>query len=241
MIKKCPSCGKEFEILHADLWAYHINKQVFFCSWKCLRERENGEMNKLTREQKEEAVEIAIRGGKPLEYLAACGAKNPSGAWFQIKKRLMSADPDKLDAIKKAQHNAANQKNRAKKKAEVVTVDKGFPKAEVPEEVLGRPKTDFVPATVKVDGAMKIETPEANRVRVVEIPETPRITKPVNYGGFDVSAIRDRELGEFYFDHDHNCIDWRNGLGDEISLGPNGWKILLERLPKILQVLGVDV
>lgn len=94
--------------------------------------------------------------------------------------------------------------------------------------------------TVKLDGPIRIETPEANRVQVVETPEKPKITKPVSYDGLEVSAIRDHDLGEFYYDHDHNCIDWRNPFGDEVSLGVAGWKTMAQRLTKILNVLGVD-
>jgi hypothetical protein len=90
---------------------------------------------------------------------------------------------------------------------------------------------------VKIDGPIRIETPEANKVEIVEKPEKPK--KPVTFGDYEVTAVRDKNLGEFYYDHDHNCIDWRDGVGDEISLSINGWKILIERLPEILGVLGV--
>lgn len=59
--------------------------------------------------------------------------------------------------------------------------------------------------------------------------------------GFETTAVRDRNLGEFYYDHDHNCIDWRNGVGDEVSLGVSGWKMMVEKLPKILEILGVEL
>ena len=106
--------------------------------------------------------------------------------------------------------------------------------------------------TVKLDGPLTIETPEASQAQVTESSITiskdkivaavnkPKITKPVMYDGLEVSAVRDHDLGEFYRDHDHNCIDWRNPFGDEVSLGVAGWKTMAERLTKILNVLGVD-
>lgn len=72
-------------------------------------------------------------------------------------------------------------------------------------------------------------------------PVKPAITRPVNYMGYDVTAIRSQEFGEFYYDHKFHCIDWRTEGGDEISLSPQGWKNLIEELPHILRVLGVDV
>lgn len=36
-MKKCPVCGKEFDVLWPDLWAYRENGR-FICTWKCLRQ-----------------------------------------------------------------------------------------------------------------------------------------------------------------------------------------------------------
>lgn len=96
-------------------------------------------------------------------------------------------------------------------------------------------------ATVKVDGALRIETPEAKQIQVAEVPEKPKISKPVSYDGLDVSAVRHPELGEFYYDLKFKCIDWRTHEGDEISMSPQAWKNLYYDLPKILDVLGVGV
>ena len=58
---------------------------------------------------------------------------------------------------------------------------------------------------------------------------------------FMVTAVKNKTLGEFYFDHDHNCIDWRNRFGDEVSLDVDGWKMMVKKLPGILRYLGVEV
>ena len=94
-------------------------------------------------------------------------------------------------------------------------------------------------AQVKVDGALRIETPEADMIEIVETPEnTKRVIK--RRGDFEISAIRDAELGEFYYDQKFNSIDWRTEEGDEISLPPIGWKNLMQEMPDILKALGVD-
>ena len=56
---------------------------------------------------------------------------------------------------------------------------------------------------------------------------------------FLVTAVKNSILGEFYYDHDHNCIDWRTGVGDEVSLEVDGWKKLERNLLGILRYLGV--
>lgn len=93
-------------------------------------------------------------------------------------------------------------------------------------------------AQVKVDGALRIETPETDMIEIVETPEnTKRIIK--RRGDFEISAIRDAELGEFYYDIKYNSIDWRAPDGAEVSIHPRHWKQLHEKLPQILHILGV--
>ena len=95
--------------------------------------------------------------------------------------------------------------------------------------------------TVKVDGPLKIETPEANRITVAEVPEIKTGDKVVVTGvkAFKVTAI-DTEYGEFYHDKKYDCIDWRDLEGDEVSMKIGMWKKLAAELPEILAALGVD-
>ena len=55
-------------------------------------------------------------------------------------------------------------------------------------------------------------------------------------------AIRHKAFGEWYFDRDHNRIDWRTPEGDEVSFTPDGWKRLMaEIMPRVMKDLGVTV
>lgn len=65
--------------------------------------------NKLTLEQKKHAVELAVKGENPLEYLKKCGAKNPSAAWVYIKKTLAEKDPATLEKITGQKNEAEDQ------------------------------------------------------------------------------------------------------------------------------------
>lgn len=97
-MKTCRQCGKEFDVLWPELWAYKAgNPPAYFCSWKCLRanERKDGErMNKLTLENKKKAVEIAVNGGNPLSFIRECGVKNAAEAWAKIKGFVQKTDPE---------------------------------------------------------------------------------------------------------------------------------------------------
>lgn len=112
-----------------------------------------------------------------------------------------------------------------KAKTIIETPEGGSMEVEIPEKV----------PTVKVDGPLKIETPEAGTITVNgKPPFTP--TK-----AYKVTGIRTEQFGEFYFDKKFNSIDWRTEEGDEIGMSPQGWKNLAEELPDILHALGVDM
>ncbi|MBR3333281.1 MAG: hypothetical protein IKG23_03220 [Clostridia bacterium] len=187
-------------------------------------------VKKLTLEMKKHAVKMAIDGQDPRPYLAReCGVRDTSTAWWKIRKDLKEADPAmfaKLPA--RLGRNGWTAHNDIFHNAPPAPKpDKGMPKTETP--------------TVKMDGAIRIETPEANKVKVVETPEKMKITKPVNFGGYEVTAIRHPTLGEFYRDYKHDSIDWRSTGGDEVSLTPEMWIRLGLCLPDILGVLGVQI
>lgn len=96
----------------------------------------------------------------------------------------------------------------------------------------GRPKKTETPAVLKVDGPLKIETPEANKVQVVETPEKG------NPFLFHTAAVRNERLGTFYYDDKHNLIDWTHPSGDEISITPEDMELFEIALPQILHTLG---
>ena len=109
------------------------------------------EMRKLTLENKKKAVEIALGGGNPLDYLKACGAGNPSASWTYIKKCLQAKDPEQyaqLMAVPKkekkeepvADQLAGFEPYEPKKAAEVTFQGKVYEKAEKAEQKA--PKTE---------------------------------------------------------------------------------------------------
>ena len=232
MITKCAACGKEIDILYPELWAYKKYGKIFYCTWKCFRKKENEIMSKLTREQKEKAVEIAISGGDPVEYLKECGAANAQAAWYQIKNKLAEADPDKATELEKALHNKANREYKARQK-----VDKGMPKkleleaGENYEVSVAEAMTGMQDAADEFFGkcedmGLKLEKPAE--------------VKPLTLDEFEIAGIRHQDLGEWYYDKKFNSIDWRTPEGDEVSLPPVWWKQIVKDLPKILRLLGVD-
>ena len=126
-----------------------------------------------------------------------------------------------------------------KKRKEAKKMEK-MKKDGTPAKKPGPKKKDGI-AQVKVDGALRIETPEADMIEIVETPEKPKKTAnyTINFNGYIVTGIRVPNFGEFYYDQKFNNIDWRTEEGDEISLPPIGWKNLMQEMPDILKALGV--
>ena len=73
---------------------------------------------------------------------------------------------------------------------------------------------------------------------MVDETKTPEVAPEFD---LEITAVRHKNYGEFYRDHDHNCIDWRTPGGDEMSLSVDAWKKLIRDLPEIIRQLGVEV
>ena len=114
------------------------------------------------------------------------------------------------------------------------------PAVEIPEQPLNL--KGGVNYQLKVDEAAKQGTEQPNAIQRLAAAMS-SIKVPEIAPGFEleVTAVRNKNYGEFYRDHDHNCIDWRTPCGDEMSLGVEAWKKLIRDLPEILKQLGVEV
>ena len=63
--------------------------------------------------------------------------------------------------------------------------------------------------------------------------------EPDPWDMFDVTAVRGK-IGEFYYDRDHGTVDWRNDYGEEVSLPPEEWRRLADKIPLILRALKAE-
>ena len=368
----CPVCGKHFDVLYKELWAYKKPRTKggydFYCTWKCLREaetnktkkpepvpekRENkdrlavlkdlmdaisdgrnahdylrdmgyadpkdtlrklrttakkedpelykrmGKMglldmrkgqsgkgvdkmskHKLTREQKEKAVEIAIQGGDPLVHLKKCGAKNPTAAWWYIKKTLATKNPQLLEKIPEKIGTVLNERGQVATMVEIAEKLPPEAVAEVPEADPmagfvaydpGAPEGDktahqgFKVTTLEetddgvrfvisvppeqaeqMDKVLKdIMDPENDRLGLRLYKDAQRITEPLNYDGFRVTAVNgkfgqyrvgiDPSGKEAYFDFDGLDFD------TQIRMPQHDLAEFVEELTRAAQILGVQV
>ena len=239
--------------------------------------------NKLTRDQKGKAVDIAIQGGDPLEYLKKCGAKNPSAAWWYIKKTLAESNPKLLEKIPEKLGTVLDEKGQAVPAPEK---PEGGPKVKIaeklpPEAVAEVPEADPLAGFVAYDpGAPEGDKTAYPGVKVTELEETDdgvrfvmsvppeqaeqmdkvlkdimdpendrlglslykdaqRITEPLNYDGFRVTAING-EFGEYRMDGDK--IGFQNQAKIMyFSMHKDDLAAFVEELTRAAQILGVQV
>ena len=230
MIRNCPECSKEFDVLYPDLWRYKREK-TYYCSWKCLRATEKPERrseenmdNKKHRGnvQNEEAVKVALAGGNPLKYLENCGSRNPSAAWYAIKQKVKEKDPETY-----AKLPARNPRKDAavKKEPKPTLADAMEGMKDAADEFFGKCE----------DMGLSLGKDEA--------PEEPKITKAVV---FDNMTIREVEggFGRYRRSDVHGSIylDFEQTDGaDVISLTVNQWRSLREELNRAAAILGVEL
>lgn len=106
-----------------------------------------------------------------------------------------------------------------------------------------------VPEKVKVMQAP--ETPEGGITAMIadeisawpEVPEEPKITKPVNYGGFEVRAV-EGEYGSYHY-QDINGKQWLDyddkECSNQLSMTVDLWRGFLRELREAAKVLGVEL
>lgn len=178
---------------------------------------------KVTLEHKKKAVEIALEGGDPLKYLKDHGAGNAPAMWYTIKQHLKEADPEKFSRLPDMRANGNNRKKPETEKADAPTLAdamKGMNDAA--EEFFGACE----------DMGLKMDKLEKSK-----------ITKPVNYEGFNVRAV-EGNFGSYHFQeiNGKQWIDYENRDGaDELSMTVDQWRGFLAEIRKAGLILGVEL
>ena len=111
-------------------------------------------------------------------------------------------------------------------------------KIEIPEPVAGgkweKMETPEAVPEVKLTGPIRIETPEANRVEVVETPEKPNL---IEYRVTGIST----EAGDFQYFRKQGFLDWTTLDGTAVSMSLAEWAALMRVFPEVRRVLGVEM
>lgn len=172
-------------------------------------------MGMITLEKKKKAVDLAIRGISPIPYLRECGSKKPGVTWSNILRTLEKVEPEKYHMLTKLN---------------------GFAPLEEAKKAMEEPKVDL---TIKSEDLKKVFEQEPETLNAVDEEPEEAIGAPIFCDTLHVAAVRDDEIGEFYYDAKFNTMDWRAPDGTEVSILPETWHMVTKKLPEIMKILGI--
>lgn len=217
--KKCPECGKGFFVQWPHLWRYARREGPrikYFCSYTCVRAYDNkkGEKKVAKRIITKEQEQEAVR--------IALDGGDPLSF---LQKHGINNPAQKWYDIKEAVKDSdpdtyAKLPNRIQRKAKQPTLADAMTGMQTAADQFFGECNDM---------GLKIETPEK--------PKRPEKAQP----DYEITALRHKNFGEFYFDHDHNRVDWRTPEGDEMSLSVEGWRKFFQIVPDLMKRLGVSL
>lgn len=230
MTRMCPVCGKVITVLYPDLWRYKRGDKLhrrYLCSWGCMRAYDDkkgvNEDMKLTNEQRAEVIRMLMDGESPVAYIRSCGIKNPGCTVWNLKQYLQKNEPETW-----AKLQAAGKRPEVPEKVPAPIGGGDWERMETPEAV---------PA-VKVDGPLRIETPESGKVTIV--PPKPKITQPLMHSGMR-STGWETDNGRYSYDRKHGCLTYENDDGDELCYTTDRWKVFLDELQTAAELMGVEL
>lgn len=228
LFETCPICGKRKAIMWPEFWIWRRGN-TFYCSEMCLETSyvKDRNMIKWAYQKRKEAkkmgqIKITLAQKKQAVQIAISG-----GDPLKYLENLGSKRPDA------AWYNIKEDL----KKVDPETY------AKIPDYRGKNRKSEAKPATVKVDGPLRIETPEAGKVEVVETPESakPKALLPTTYDGMVIREVeglfgryRYTDIGSAEY------IDYENSEGlDTLSMTVDQWKRFREEQAKAALILGV--
>ena len=240
MYKKCWNCGKRFDVLDQGRYVYKIGN-IWFCRWNCQvayekqqEEKKKMRGKKITRAEKETAVQLAMEGKDPVAYLTELG-NDGRIAWGRIRLALKKNFPERYNQLPE------NQRLNPAGKVQV---------AEVPEKPEEEPEEEAI-ETMRIETSDEIR--EIIRQQMEEEEEngpingpletgekTMGIREPLRYEGMTVTGVTG-EFGEYRMvaNNGGQWIDYRNQ--NRIVLTVDDWRAWLKELKHAARILGVEL
>ena len=204
--------------------------------------RENTMATRVSLEQKKKAVQIALDGGNPFDFLSDCGSKEPAGLWWTIKQNLKKVDPEtyaklpamlpKKEPVKKAgkkpniippeereAHNEERLKEAEKRgigQEEKRNILPGLPeeKKAVIEQMVNEPET-------AMDITEKIKNAPVARAVPVE---------------FSITGLK---TGIGSFTRSGKTVIWYPEVAQAVQLPVEKWNELVRVLPQVIGAMNL--
>ena len=220
--------------------------------------RENTMAKRLSLEQKKMAVQIALDGGNPFDFLRQCGSKEPAGLWWTIKQNLKKVDPETYAKLPAMLPKNEPVKKAGKKPKDLPIEDdypliekipevrpltkeehdalKGFEPVCVSEKPEDPPKN---PETHKPEAVMEFKAKdivgEMNRQLLnegISLPQSFRVVPEE----FSITGLK-TEIGSFT--KSSKTIIWYPEVAQAVQLPADKWKSLVDILPKVMAAMNL--
>ena len=253
MVTNCEVCGKILAVMWPEFYVYRRGDR-YFCSANCMMVADTNDMRersgfvkegkkvrgKITLEQKKKAVEIAMSGGDPEEYLKKCGSKNPVAYWWALKNKLKETDPEKYRQLM-----SKEDKEMIKDELEGFEAVDMDALPEVLEEAGKRNTEDPERAETRERSGqeeMNLELKTEDLASIADVKEMP-MTIRIIPEGISISGIM-TDIGGFdkkeSFSTGKMMVRWNPDNGGEIIMTPNEWMKLAKKIPEVLAVMGFE-
>ena len=182
--------------------------------------RGKGDMKRLTREQKEAAVRIALNGGAPTAYLRTLGSKSPSATWFNIKKTLKETNPD---LYRRLTEKEPEEQEEPKEEHKPVTT------CCAPAPASGVEVPDDVPEITMPVQKLVVHCEEPNTESEASLADLLK--------GLCVTGIK-APYGEYHMSCNGYLFFGANDH-DELEMPVDVWRMFWDDAPRIRKILGI--
>ena len=199
--------------------------------------RVNTMAKRLNLDQKKKAVQIALEGGNPYDFLRDCGSKEPSALWWTIKQNLKKVDPEtyaklpamlpKTEPVKKTVKKPVVRALTREEHEEL----KGFEPAWVSEKLVDPPKAPEV---------KKDETDQTINASEIEMDITEKIKNaPVARAVPVEFSITGLKTGIGSFTRSGKTIIWYPEVAQAVQLPVEKWNELVRVLPQVIGAMNL--
>ena len=208
----------------------------------------------------EECVLIEEAGESVRDYLASCGCISPWGTWWRLQKEELNRKDWQITDGRGGKRMGSKLTLEQKKKAVEIAIDGGNPLKYLKSLGLSNPSASWILIRKKLKTAdpekyarlpdranakqsgdrLKEAATETVEAIKINLESEPEIVKPVNYGGFDVMAVRSAAT-EFRYEYDmhYGMMTWRTEAGDEVRKTPGEWHNLATELQEVMLIFGI--
>ena len=177
------------------------------------------DMKKIALADKKKAVEIAISGGDPLEYLRSVGSKAPQALWYVIRKNLQEAEPKTYAKLLCAESKGKTEEH------------------ECPDF---EPKENEEPKPLDGGGWEPYPLEKKKPEEQLTVAPVPKPVENINAvaleDDFRIYGLKTK-IGDFQASGGRLC--WYKTEKERFSMTVEDWKKILEIVPKVMNVMGM--